>query len=158
MHRAQRSANLRHVWRCDNCSPMGIEEHMLEQLRRVFENYSEILAVYAFGSQAAGFARKDSDYDLAIVSRRGESARSRKMDILADLVGAGIDNVDLAFLDHDTIVLSREAVRMNQLIFHRPEFDRGAFHSRIMRMYFDFLPYLKIQRQAMKERILHGTA
>ena len=137
---------------------MTIEEHVLEQLRRVFEDYPEILAVYAFGSRTAGSARADSDYDLAIVSRRGESARSRKVDILADLVSAGIDNVDLAFLDHDKIVLSREAVRMNQLIFRRPEFDRGAFYSRIMRMYFDFLPYLKIQREAMKERILHGAA
>ena len=137
---------------------MGIEEHILEQLRRVFEDYPTILAVYAFGSRATGLARKDSDYDLAIVSRRGEPARGRKLDILADLVNAGVDNVDLAFLDHDNIVLSREAVRMNQLIFSRPEFDRGAFYSRIMRMYFDFLPYLKVQRQAMKERILHGTA
>lgn len=137
---------------------MDIEEHILKRLRRVFAGYPEILAVYVFGSRATGLAREDSDYDLGIVSRRGESARSRTMDILADLVRAGIDNVDLAFLDHDKIVLSREAVRMNQLVFHRPEFDRGAFYSRIMRMYFDFLPYLKIQREAMKERILHGTA
>ena len=66
--------------------------------------------------------------------------------------------MDLAFLDRDNIVLRHEAVRMNQVVFRRPEFDRGAFYSRVMRMYFDFLPYLKVQRQAMKERILHDTA
>lgn len=137
---------------------MGIEAHILERLRGVFEDYPEIMAAYAFGSRITGSARKDSDYDLAVVSRRGESARNRKMDILADLARAGIDNVDLAFLDHGNTLLSREAVRMNELVFQRPEFDRGTFYSHVMRAYFDFMPHLKVQRQAMKERILHGTA
>lgn len=137
---------------------MTIATHILTELQAVFEAYPEILAVYAFGSRATGAARKDSDYDLAIVSSRGKSARGSKVDILTDLARAGIDNVDLAFLDRDNIVLRHEAVRMNQVVFRRPEFDRGAFYSRVMRMYFDFLPYLKVQRQAMKERILHDTA
>jgi len=127
-------------------------------MQGVFDKYPEVLAVYLFGSQATGAARKDSDYDLAVVSYQGRSARGRKMDILSDLVRAGFDNVDLSFLDHDNMVLQHEAIRLNQIVFCRPEFDRGSFHSRIMRMYFDFLPCLKVQRQALKERVLHGAA
>lgn len=137
---------------------MTIEIAELAELQGVFGEYPEVLAVYLFGSRATGNARKDSDYDLAVVSARGESARGRRMDILSNLVKAGFSNVDLSFLDHDNIVLQHEAVRMNQLVFSRPEFDRGSFYSRVMRMYFDFLPYLNVQRQAMKERLLHGTA
>ena len=120
--------------------------------------YPEILAVYLFGSRATTTARPDSDYDLAVVSDRKRPARCRKMDILTDLAKAGFDNVDLSFLDHDNMVLSHEAVRMNRIVFCRPEFDCSAFYSQVIRMYFDFLPYLSIQRAAFKERLIHGAA
>jgi hypothetical protein len=33
-----------------------------------------------------------------------------------------------------------------------------AYYSLVVRRYLDFLSYLKVQRQASKERILHGQA
>jgi predicted nucleotidyltransferase len=127
------------------------------RLQDVFSNYPEILAVYLFGSHATATARPDSDYDFAVVSDRKRSARSRKLDILSDLAQIGFDNVDLAFLDRDNLVLSHEAVRMNRVIFSRPEFDPDSFYSKVIRMYFDFLPYVNTQRAALKQRILHGA-
>jgi predicted nucleotidyltransferase len=137
---------------------MVLEPAILIKLQGVFGRYSEIAAVYLFGSRATGTARPDSDYDLAVVSNRGRQARGRKLDILADLARNGFDDIDLTFLDHDNMVLQHEAVRLNQLVFRRPEFDHGSFYSRVVRMYFDILPHLAIQRQALKERILHGAA
>lgn len=47
---------------------------------------------------------------------------------------------------------------MNRIVYRRPEFDSAAFNSLVIRRYLDFLPYLRVQRQAYKERILHGQA
>ena len=137
---------------------MVLEPTIQMKLQSVFGKYSAVAAVYLFGSRATGTARPDSDYDLAVVSVRGQQARGRKLDILADLARDGFENSDLTFLDHDNMVLQHEAVRLNQIVFCRPEFDPGSFYSRVVRMYSDILPHLAIQRQALKERILHGAA
>ena len=149
---------LRQAWGCGIPLNMKLLNPRFRSMGNVFENYPEVLAVYLFGSRAAATAQPDSDYDLAVVSTREGSARGRKMDILSDLAKAGFDNVDLSFLDRDNMVLRHEAVRLNQIVFCRPEFDSGSFYSQVIRMYFDFLPSLTIQREALKERILHGAA
>jgi hypothetical protein len=60
-------------------------------------------------------------------------------------------------LDIRDIVVRFEAVRQNRLIYCAEGFDVGSFFSLTIRQYFDFLPYLKIQREAYKQRILqHG--
>jgi hypothetical protein len=82
----------------------------------------------------------------------------QKIDILARLAQEGFCNVDLVLLPRDDIVLQYEAVRMNRIVYRRPEFDSAAFYSLVIRRYLDFLPYLRVQRQAYKERILHGQA
>jgi uncharacterized protein len=149
---------LRQAWGCGIIITMDLPKSILARFQDVFKNYPEILAVYLFGSRATSTARPDSDYDLAVVSVLERPARCRKMDILSDLAKAGFDNVDLSFLDRDNLVLSHEAVRMNQIVFCRPEFDRGSFYSQVIRMYFDIQPCLNVQREAFKERILHGAA
>lgn len=127
----------------------------LSLLDQVFQKYKEIIAVYVFGSAATGNAKAGSDVDLAIVPRN-YSLHEKKLDILADLAGLGFCNVDLVFLDVEDIVLRFEVVKHNKVIYQAGDFDRGEYYSRVLRQYFDFLPYLKVQREAMKRRILDG--
>jgi predicted nucleotidyltransferase len=122
-------------------------------LRNVFSKYPDIQAVYLFGSAASGSAREESDLDLAIIPLSAE-VREQKMDILEDLARHGFCEVDLVFLDDKDIVLRYEAVRQNKVIYQKPGFDRGATYSKIIRQYLDFYPYLSVQRQAYKRRIL----
>ena len=49
-----------------------------------------------------------------------------------------------------------EAVRQNQVIYQTGDFDRGEMYSRVIREYLDFEPYLRIQREAYKRRLLDG--
>ena len=128
----------------------------LGALPDIFRRYEDVQAVYLFGSAASGSTRPDSDIDLAVVPRSG-SCRERRLDILADLVRAGFDDVDLVFLDTHDLVLKYEAVRQNRLVYTTDDFDRGAFYSKVVRMYLDFQPYLERQRKAYKRRILHGA-
>jgi predicted nucleotidyltransferase len=129
----------------------------LDLLPGILSRYADIQAVYLFGSAAEGKEGPDSDIDLAIVPRSAE-LRKRRLDILADLARAGFCRVDLLFLDVDDIVIKFEAVRQNRIIYQAEDFEPGAFYSRIVRQYWDFLPYLAIQRRALKRRLLDGQS
>ena len=127
----------------------------LEMLGGIFARYPEILAAYLFGSQAAGQTHRESDLDVALIPRM-PTLRDQKLDLLTDLTEAGFDNIDLVILDTDDIVIKFEAIHQNRLIYAVPEYDHGSTFSKIIRQYFDFLPYLNVQRQAYKRRILNG--
>ncbi|MDP1548413.1 MAG: nucleotidyltransferase domain-containing protein [Anaerolineales bacterium] len=128
----------------------------LKVLPKIFEKYPDIQAVYLFGSAASGKQHAESDIDLGIIPR-DSSLRSQKLDILADLTRHGFNNVDVVFLDTLDIVVRFEAIRQNRLVYCAKGFDAGAFFSLTLRQYFDFVPYLNIQRKAYKQRILqHG--
>lgn len=127
----------------------------LNLLPEIFKKYPDIQAVYLFGSVASGTENSQSDIDLAIVPR-DSSLRDKKLDILTELTGHGFNNVDIVFLDIRDIVVRFEAVHKNRLIYCARDFDAGSFFSLTIRQYFDFLPYLKIQREAYKQRILQN--
>ena len=129
----------------------------LQLLPDIFRSYSGIRAVYLFGSFASGRTHPESDLDLAIVPG-SPAVRDQKVDILTDLARRGFVDVDLVFLDTVDVVLKFEAVRHNRVIYCADDFDSSAFYSLTLRQYWDFLPYLDIQRKAYKQRILqNGT-
>ena len=127
----------------------------LRLLANIFGKYPDIQAVYLFGSAASGRANANSDLDLAIVPRPNVKQLD-KLGILVDLTRFGLRDIDLVILDTDDIVLKHESVRQNHLVYQAEDFDNGAYYSRVMREYLDFLPYMEVQRQAYKTRILHG--
>jgi len=136
---------------------MNFRPPNLDAIPQVFSKYPSVQAVYLFGSYATGKIRRDSDVDLAVVPRN-LSAREQMLDIMADLVRHVYDRIDVVFLDTKDVVLRFEAVRHNRLVYRTPDFDPGTYTSLIAREYWDFLPYLAVQRHALKKRILaHGT-
>lgn len=126
-------------------------------LPEIFAGFPDILAVYLYGSQASGKTHAESDLDLGIVPRHSQ-VRQQRLAILTELARHGFDQVDLVFLDTDNILLKFEAVRHNQIIYQREEFDHPSYFSLILRQYFDFEPHLRVQRAAYKQRILHGKS
>lgn len=137
--------------------PLALDEGAL---REVFARYPEIWAVYLFGSVAEGRSGPLSDLDLGVVICPGSNPPDQ-LDLLADLVRAGFERVDVVFLDPveiRDIVLWFEVVRHNRVIYATDAFDRGELFSRIVRLYWDFLPLLEVQRRAYKERLLHGPS
>lgn len=126
-----------------------------ETIRSTLEHYPSVEAAYLFGSRAAGRARESSDVDLGLVGPKAD-LRACKLDILAELTAGGLDRIDLVLLDGADPVLRFEAVHPNRLIYSNPDFDHGGYFSRCLREYFDLEPYLRIQRAALKRRLLHG--
>ena len=126
----------------------------LNRLPEIFKKYSGIQAVYLFGSAVTGKTHAESDLDLAIIPK-DSSLRSKRLEILTELARYGFSDVDLVFLDTNDVVLKFEAVHQNHLLYCKSDFDAGNFFSLTLRQYFDFLPYLKTQREAYKRRVLH---
>lgn len=108
------------------------------------------------GSAATGKTRAESDLDLAVVANR--PLGKYKLELLTAMAREGLDRVDLVSLDTDDVVLRFEAVRPNCLVFARKGFDHGAFYSKVVREYFDFMPYLQRQREALRRRLLRASA
>lgn len=127
----------------------------LDLLPAVFRKYKGIKAVYLFGSAASGNLRPDSDLDIGIVPADG-AIHDRKLDLLTDLAYLGFCNVDIVFLDVQDIVLRFEIVKRNNVIYRTDDFDSGEMFSLTLRQYTDFLPYLKVQREALKKRLSNG--
>ena len=125
----------------------------LNQLPHIFAKYPEIDAVYLFGSLAEKRAHKKSDIDLGIVPNTTR-IHDKHLEILSELARKGFCHVDLVYMDVGDIVLKYEVIRLNQILYKKDGFDSGSLYSKILRQYFDFLPYLKIQRQALKHRII----
>lgn len=132
------------------------KQQNIKLLPKVFVKYTEIQAVYLFGSAATKKEHKESDIDLAVFLDEGANS-DLKLNLLTDLAGNGFCNVDLVFMDTDDIVLKYEAIRLNRIIYQRPNFDRGGNYSKIIRQYLDFYPYLSVQREAYRRRITNGT-
>ncbi len=127
----------------------------LEILPEVFRKYNDIKAVYLFGSAASGNLKSDSDLDIGIVPA-DDSIHDKKLELLSDLARQGFCNVDIVFLDVQDIVLRFEIVKHNKVIYQVDDFDSGSMFSLTLRQYTDFLPYLRVQREALKKRLLNG--
>ena len=127
----------------------------LKILPEIFKKFKDIKAVYLFGSHATGKTHNESDIDLAIVPANSK-LKDNKLEILTELTKYGFCHVDLVFLDINDIVMKFEAVRYNKIIYKSNNFEHDEYFSKVLRQYFDFLPYLNVQREAYKERILSG--
>jgi uncharacterized protein len=111
--------------------------------------------VYLFGSAAAGKAVAGSDLDIGVLPKNS-SLHAKELDLLTDLAPIGFCEVDLVFLDVKDIVIRFEIGKRNKVIYQTDDFYHREFYSKVLRIYFDFLPYLKVQREAFKRRILVG--
>lgn len=126
----------------------------LARIRDVFAADPGVAAVWLFGSHARGDARATSDVDLAL-DPADPGVRDRKLDLLADLVRAGFEDVDLAILDRDDPVLRYEAIGPNALVYAAPGYDRYEAWVQAMRRYIDSAPLRKRVRDAYYERLLN---
>jgi len=128
-------------------------------LHEVFGRYPEVAGVWLFGSHAHGTASARSDVDLAIdpaqwsvaLGTARPSVRDRKLDLLADLVEAGFEDVDLVVLDRDDPVLRFEAIGPNRLVYAAPGYDPAEAFVQALRRYDDTARLRRLVREAYYE-------
>lgn len=132
-----------------------LTDEAADRLRDVFAAHPAVRGAYVFGSVATERERNGSDLDLGVVVHEDAWESSDKVPLLTDCMdAAGRDWIDLVVLNDAPLVLQFEAVRPNVILYAADDFDAGAFSSKVLRMYWDFQPYLRRQRKAYKERRL----
>lgn len=138
-------------------SPTGrLTSREADILSELFAAHAPVRAAYVFGSAATGRRNTRSDLDVAVWLRDDANARTTKLDLLADLTRQGFDEIDLVILNEADLVMQYEAIRPNRLVYAADDYEHGRVFSLVLRKYWDFLPYLEVQRAAYKQRLERG--
>ncbi len=117
----------------------------LQNLKDLFQNYTEIKLVYFFGSKAAGNEGPLSDFDLAFYL--DERDRKKMFDlklILMDKVSRLLktDKIDVVILNLlEGPELKYQIIKEGKLIFEKEPF-KILIEPRILNEYFDFYKML----------------
>lgn len=131
---------------------------LTEVLRDVCARFPAVRAAFLFGSHARGTARPDSDVDVGLVVNADAWEASDTLAVVNAAGDAGIEWMDAVVLNDAPLVVQFEAVSPNRCIYSRDGFCVGSFVSRVVHMYWDFEPYLRLQREGMKRRLLDDDA
>lgn len=130
---------------------MGETSIPIRTLAQYLAASEDVLLAYLFGSQAAGTAGPQSDYDVALLVRNPSLDMQAR---LAHEIGAilGTDQVDVVFLNRAPVELAYAVIAQGRLLYERSVAERVEFEAKVLSMYADYLPILRRQR----EEILKG--
>ena len=130
-----------------------INEKKLFGLKKFFEDDTNILLVYLFGSQARLQANPLSDIDLAVLAKKPFS-----LDDEATLISniASIletDKLDLVVLDNASFLLKFKIIAEGKILYCKEERVRIAFEEVVMSEYLLLKPIIEEYDKRFFERI-----
>ena len=117
-----------------------ITQFLAEQIR-------DLLAIYQFGSQAQGTARRDSDIDLAVLTRTPISAE-RLFHLAQELAVRLGRNVDLLDLRSTTTVMRAQIISTGRCLNSHDDQARTEFE---MYAYSDYARLNEERRDLLKD-------
>ena len=123
----------------------------LARATALLEGRFPLSALWLFGSEARGQARRDSDVDLAVLSHRPISAAhllAARLD-LETLLGRSVDLVDLR---RASPILGRQVMLDRRLLLDREPADRHVFAMLLPSRYVD----LKIARRPAERALVES--
>ena len=120
---------------------MSVEgDEIVDRLGQVLAGEDDVRLAYLFGSRARGGARRDSDYDIAVLldsaTVRDQGTIVRR---LAGRLGREVSStlIDLVVLNDAHPLLSHRILRDGRVLFQRSPEERVRFAIRTIREYQD---------------------
>jgi len=116
-------------------------EKALEKIRKVLSKRPEVLAAYLYGSHAKGYAREDSDVDVAVMMSPDFSGDPYKyqFDLESDVSRAvGEANVETILLNNMGYPLKYNASIGGRLFYSRDDIKRAREEIKIQNAREDF--------------------
>ncbi len=119
---------------------------IIKQLDKFFSPKREVLAVYLFGSRAAGKSGKNSDVDVAVLltpaaAKRAFDFQLRRQEELARILGA---DVDLVILNEAGPLLKFQVYSKGRLAHVKAPASAEKFKWRAINGYWDWIPSQRI--------------
>ena len=108
----------------------------MQDLAPVFKRKKRIAAVYLFGSTATGRARRGSDLDLAIITKKAISSRQR-LKLEADLSSRLRRDVDLVVFEQASPLLQHQILKYGRLVCENDAGERVRQEVRARAEYLD---------------------
>ena len=132
---------------------------MHRNLEILGRKHPEIVAIYLFGSKAAGKAGPLSDVDIAVLLDSTKVPPRRYFQIKLRLITEAMEaihrsDVDLVLLNEAPPSLAYEVIRSGQLVYERSHDQRVLFEARTMRTCLDMEPLYRIHRAYLKRHLL----
>lgn len=123
-----------------------MEEKSLAKIREFAQGEKDIVALYLFGSKAAGVDAKYSDTDIGVLFSK-ELTKDERFDLKLSLIGniAKIlrsDNIDIVNMIDAPPFLRFEVIK-GSLLYTKDKQETADFEKRTYEEYFDRLFYLK---------------
>lgn len=129
-------------------------ENLARSIGQIARTQPEIRLVYLFGSQASGEVGPLSDIDLGVLLAP-ETPLARIRPQLESLLAAALAGrpFDLIILNQAPIELAYAIIVQGKVLYERDRGERVEYEADVMSRYGDYLPYLRIQRQAILEGV-----
>lgn len=125
----------------------------MDTIKRIVQEYQEVIAAYVFGSSIEGYETKRSDVDIAVLlepSLDKFTAFKLKIDIGDELERKLKRKVDLVNLNRAPLSLAFRIIK-GKLILEKDPVKRALFVSNFMSRYYDHRWYLKFHHQTIYE-------
>lgn len=135
-----------------------LDKTIITKLHAIFSKEKKILAVYLFGSQARGVARKESDLDLAFMvsNRNNISEREIIKKIYQDI--SLPSNLDVSCVDLSSSPLFLHQIIKNGIcIYEKNPYERTHIEATILNIYFDNQHIRNIYQHYLKKSLESGT-
>lgn len=130
------------------------KSHIIKKASEYFNQRSDVLFAYLFGSFAGNRATAHSDIDVAVYLDNDVYDSKKKMDLVHGLsMYLQEDTLDLVILNQAPITLAIRVLQNKNVLIDRDPLKRHRFESLTMRKYFDFA---YIEKSILEGRFLHG--
>ncbi|MDP2362177.1 MAG: nucleotidyltransferase domain-containing protein [Ignavibacteria bacterium] len=116
--------------------------NLLSKLRSIFENESNIIFAYLFGSMARNRTRFGSDMDIAVYFKTEPSLHEigRLSLLLEETFNCKVDLVELNKLENHNPVLAFSILSEGMMIISKENNVITRFTKSVLLFYFDFKP------------------
>ena len=133
-------------------------ENLVEVLEDFFSEEERVLFCYLFGSFACQNFNSKSDVDIAVFldEEKNKDFFKTRLELIADLSKLLKREADVIILNTTNSVLFKYAIlREGKLIFAKDIEKMVDFEMKVLRDYYDFLPFSKAYNKAYIERCLN---
>ena len=132
------------------------KSRLRDRIASIFRSFPEVRLAYQFGSRVSGQTGPMSDYDFGVYLRNDQKLQDIQTRIsheLCKLLNSA--DIDLIVMNSAQTELNYAIVSSGELIYQETLAEKVNFEARILSLYGDYLPVLRMQRRELLEGNRH---